>query len=71
MSRKYKEYRIIGAYDSETTNIEIHGIPCAFPILHQLGILDDTPLQDITQDNVTDHVCVSLFRRLVVRFSYH
>ena len=62
MRRKNKEYRIIGAYDSETTNIEIHGIPCAFPILHQLGILDDTPLQDITQDNVTDHVTVSLFR---------
>ena len=62
MRSKRKEYRIIGAYDSETTNIDIHGIPCAFPILHQLGIIDNTPLADITADNVTDHVNVSLYR---------
>lgn len=62
MRAKRKDYRIIGAYDSETTNIDVHGIPCAFPILHQLGIIDDTPLENITSDNVTSHVDISLYR---------
>ena len=63
MGRRKKEiYRIIGAYDSETSNIETNGIPCAFPILHQIGLLDNTPLIEITNENVTDHVNVSLFR---------
>ena len=60
--RKRKQYRIIGAYDSETTNLKQDGIPKAFPILHQLGLLDGTDLTDITPNNVTDHVHVELYR---------
>ena len=57
-----KPYRIIGAYDSETTNYEHHGERIAFPILHQLGILDGTPLADIDSSNVESAVNVELFR---------
>ena len=60
--RKGKPYRIIGAYDSETTNIKSNGIPKAFPILHQLGLLDGTDLSQIKPDNVTEHVHIELFR---------
>lgn len=60
--RKQIPYRIIGAYDSETTNVKIDGIPSAFPILHQLGLLDGTPLEQITADNVEEHTQVELFR---------
>ena len=57
-----KPYRIIGAYDSETTNITIDGIPKAFPILHQLGLLDGTPLDEIDASNVEEHTKIELFR---------
>ena len=57
-----KEYRIIGAYDSETTNYGKDGRIMAFPILHQLGLLDGTSLEDITPDNVEDHVHIELYR---------
>ena len=60
--RKQIPYRIIGAYDSETTNVKIDGIPSAFPILHQLGLLDGTPLDQITADNVEEHTQVELYR---------
>lgn len=66
---KRREYRIIGAYDSETTNITIEGIPSAFPILHQLGLLDGQELANITADNVTEHVNVSLFRHSLELYS--
>ena len=67
---KSKEYRIIGAYDSETTNIDIDGIPCAFPILHQMGLLDETPLKDIDSANVTEHVDVRLFRHSLELYAF-
>lgn len=57
-----KPYRIIGAYDSETTNLKQNGDYRAFPILHQLGLLDGTELTDITPENVQDHVQVELYR---------
>ena len=57
-----KPYRIIGAYDSETTNIDDNGNHIAFPILHQIGLLDGTPLEQITPDNVEEHVQIELFR---------
>lgn len=60
--RRQKPYRIIGAYDSETTNITIDGIPKAFPILHQLGILDGTPLDSIDAHNVETCTHIELFR---------
>ena len=56
-----KPYKIIGAYDSETTNIKVNGVQTAFPILHQLGILD-CGISDITPDNVEMKTDVFLFR---------
>lgn len=60
--RKQIPYRIIGAYDSETTNITVDGIPKAFPILHQLGLLDGTPLDEIDAHNVEQCTHIELFR---------
>ena len=57
-----KEYRIIGAYDSETTNIQLDGIPQAFPILHQLGLLDGTSFAEINASNIEDHTHIELYR---------
>lgn len=57
-----KPYRIIGAYDSETTNYDENGRIMAFPILHQLGLLDGTPLSEITPENVEEHVQVEMYR---------
>ena len=57
-----RPYRIIGAYDSETTNINENGQHIAFPILHQLGLLDGTDLREITPGNVEDHVHMELYR---------
>lgn len=68
-----KPYRIIGAYDSETTNITVDGIPKAFPILHQLGLLDGTPLDEIDASNVEEHTQIELFRHsheLYTRLDY-
>lgn len=63
MSRKKSEkpYAIYGAYDSETTNILQDGEYSAFPILHQLGILD-CAIQDVNASNVERHCNIELFR---------
>lgn len=60
--KREKPYRIIGAYDSETTNITIDGVNKAFPILHQLGLLDGTPLDEIDAHNVEEHTHMELYR---------
>ena len=60
-----KPYKIIGAYDSETTNIKENGIIRAFPILHQLGITDGTPIENLDASNVEDHVSIELYRHTV------
>ena len=62
---KDKPYRIIGAYDSETTNYDDSGRIIAFPILHQLGILDGTDITDIDSGNVESHVNMSMYRHAV------
>lgn len=63
------EYRLIGAYDSETTNyISKSGQKRAFPILHQLGILDTT-IDRITADNVKAHTTIELYRHSVDLFA--
>lgn len=62
--KRGKPYRIIGAYDSETTNINDKGNIFAFPILHQLGLID-TELADITSENVEQHTNIELFRHSV------
>ena len=60
--REKPVYRIIGAYDSETTNYTMQGVVKAFPILHQLGLLDGTPISDIDSENVEGHTQIELYR---------
>lgn len=60
-NKKQKPYKIVGAYDSETTNIYEHVGACAFPILHQIGLID-MPIEDITNDNVERETNIKLFR---------
>lgn len=54
MERKF--YKIIGAYDSETTNYDDDGQMIAFPILHQLGMIEPYEIQEVTSENV-EHIC--------------
>lgn len=61
MRRKERPYRVIGAYDSETCNVETKDDVYAFPILHQLGLLD-VPLVEISPDNVEKHTEIELYR---------
>ena len=68
MKKDKKPYRIVGAYDSETTNLTIDGEHVAFPILHQLGLLD-CPVEDVTADNVEDHVTVEVYRHAFELFA--
>lgn len=65
-----REYRIIGAYDTETTNLLADGELCAFPILHQLALLDDTPISSINVENVEKHVQVHLYRHALDLFAH-
>lgn len=56
-----KPYRIIGAYDSETTNIADFTGAHAFPILHQIGIIG-ADIESITCENVERETTITLFR---------
>lgn len=57
----YKPYRISAAYDSETCNVVNGTKKIAYPILHQLGLIDgDT--KDVTPDNVEKRTRVFLYR---------
>lgn len=58
---KGKPYKIVGAYDSETSNIYTDIGAYAFPILHQIGLID-TSIEDITADNVERETAITLFR---------
>lgn len=62
MGRRNKlRYRITGAYDSETCNfISKEGIN-AYPVLHQLGVID-IPIEQISADNVEQHTKMHLCR---------
>ena len=62
--KKGKPYRIIGAYDSETCNIYENGVHRAFPILHQLGVLD-APIEDIDAQNVERLCTIDLYRHSI------
>ena len=62
-----KPYKIIGAYDSETTNLVDKNGKRAFPILHQLGLLDCN-IENITADNVENHVSIAMYRRALELF---
>lgn len=61
MRHKGKQYRLIGAYDSETTNIKEGFNYKAFPILHQLGLLQ-CELTDVTSANVEQNTSIELYR---------
>ena len=69
MRQAPKPYRVIGAYDSETTNMEIDGIPKAFPILHQLGLLDGTDFSELNASNIEEHVHVEMYRHAFELYS--
>lgn len=59
--RKAKPYKIIGAYDSETCNL-VDGLSrSAFPVLHQLGLID-TDIELVDASNVERHTTVTMFR---------
>ena len=59
-----KPYRIIGAYDSETANIVNREAIYAYPVSHQLGIID-CPIEDITAGNVEQHCAITIDRHAV------
>ena len=62
--RPYKPYRIIGAYDSETTNLSSGVDKQAFPILHQLGLID-VPINTIDNTNVERLTHLYLYRHTI------
>ena len=62
--RPYKPYRIIGAYDSETTNLSSGVDKRAFPILHQLGLID-APINTIDNGNVERLTSLYLYRHTI------
>lgn len=64
-----KEYRIISAYDSETTNIDENGTHIAFPILHQIGILNTT-IEQINSTNVEQNTTMHIFRHTYELYSF-
>lgn len=59
-----RPYRIIGAYDSETTNLSDGMEKQAFPILHQLGLID-VPVNQITATNVESKTRLYMYRHTV------
>lgn len=67
--RKKKPYRIIGAYDSETTNIDNFGKMSAYPILHQVGLLSCN-LEDVEPANVEQVCNVQLFRHSIDLYEF-
>ena len=64
MERRGKSYKIIGAYDSETSNVRKGTQHLAFPILHQLGLLDCN-IEDVTAENIEQHCHISLYRHSI------
>lgn len=58
---KSKPYKIIGAYDSETSNITTKNSVTSYPILHQLGLID-CEITEINSDNVETHTDINMFR---------
>lgn len=63
-----KPYRIIGAYDSETTNIHTRESIYAFPVTHQLGIIN-CPVEEITLANIQQVCSIDIYRHAVDLYS--
>lgn len=59
-----KPYRIIGAYDSETTNMVSRESIYAFPITHQLGLIN-CPIEDVAPENVEQVCSIDIYRHAV------
>lgn len=56
-----KDFRVIGAYDSETCNYICDGDARAFPILHQLGLIN-CDISKLNPNNVEKLVDIRMFR---------
>lgn len=69
MKRVGKPYRIYGAYDSETTNIDNGLDHRAFPVLHQLGLLEGESIENVTADNVESNCKIYLYRHAIELFA--
>lgn len=61
---KRKPYKIIGAYDSETTNMITKESIYAYPVTHQLGLLS-CAIEEVTPANVRDVCRVTIYRHAI------
>lgn len=68
--QQQRPYKVIAAYDSETTNYDEGGRHIAFPILHQVGILQNIDLIDVTAENVEQVVRVRMFRETLDLYAF-
>lgn len=66
---KPRPYRIVGAYDSETTNLVDNGIKSAFPVTHQIGIIEGE-IQEITSENVEKRTEIHIFRHSLDLYNF-
>ena len=57
----YKPYKIVAAYDTETSNIISELSKRAYPILHTLGLLNCN-IEEVTNANVESNTRVYMFR---------
>lgn len=64
MKGRKKPYRVIGAYDTETTNIIEQTDIYAFPVCYQLGIID-CKITELNSLNVREHCDVRIYRHAV------
>lgn len=67
MSRRC--YKVIGAYDSETTNIVSNGIKKAFPVTHQIGVID-CDISEVTADNIESHTEMHVYRHALELYDF-
>lgn len=61
---KPKPYKIIGAYDSETTNISDGLDKSAYPVLHQLGLIN-APIDTLNSGNVENLTRLYMYRHSI------
>ena len=64
---KKKPYRLIGAFDTETTNITGREV-FAFPVSYQLGTIS-CPITDVKPDNVRELCSMRIFRHALDFFT--
>lgn len=60
---KKLEYKILGAYDSETTNTSVAGKTLAFPVLHTLGLIKSgVSVSDLDAQNCENLIEIRMYR---------